>query len=1207
MKFVQSVCKLVNLATILGLLISSCSQEDSQFSVVFQWAVDTPTPGEFEVRGILKLPDGGRLTSSPPTITYFGPNTEISFQNVPFGEDRIVEIAFYPVDGANQQPRYFGQSAPFSFKAGQNLQVPVAINLVDAPGLIKPQSAETLRVVNAQNGRVSTPELLLEVTARGAEGFEVAQNFDFAVGEVQILNPQRQNNSDTFRFSYNLNSTRDECDPDKGGNPQICEGLRRIFVRATRNDLKSGASDTSVTLDTTAPLAFDLEFSPPAARIDTEVLLSFTATEPLATTSTAASLVFEWVAEDPGFTFFRADGTRYTYRLIVDPANFSAESLFELRALNLTDLVGNNNRVEVSQTENGPVLTVDSSKPQISLRVTPERVGPTGTISAVVNINEPIADRVGVRIGSLDFTCTPSNPKVARCTYQLKGNELSNSSSIETLSVVASVADLAGNASTSEQPIILDFRPPIVRSAQFSPSRVRLGIDTTLLITLDESLDSTSGNPVLFWGTSGNPGFTQASIDGNTLVYNLSITDSIAEGTYELIGFEGTDVVGNRARVSLSASLLIDSSIPTITISSISPQQANQDDTVQVRFSISEPIPLSQITARLDGSLMTCSPINGQTEYTCSLRPTRPNTLFTKNAFIDLEAVDTAGNVGRASNSTILDFEPPSITNASIRYQTNSNNQLDQVQVATGAQNPGSTKVFVTISFSEEIDTANLASSFTASNGSSTMRFSLPASRASTTTFAEFEVDVSQFLHADGIYTGSITVQDVAGNRATLSVPVSINVDSTANTLLVAQNQVSYIRSPIGNASAETLLGANQERFTIPQGIPFFELGPPDGLDSVSRLPANTFQFRNGQTPSQIRIWGDANSENLLGSATPSRDANFRIYWDRSDLRLDNRDFAQVWVTGIDIAGNESAAVAIHNSWFVGSTANAGEESHEVQSASEAALPLAPQSRLSVAGTTDGLDNQVSSVRAEHVWTDRTTRTNPPSLGSHAMVYDSARGKVVLFGGQSPGRNADTWEWDGLVWKDVTPDVGNPPVRMQHAMAYDSARGVVVLFGGRDLESFADTWEWDGTTWREVTPPSGNPPARYRHAMVYDSSRRSILMFGGSPNNNSTLADTWAWDGSTWTNVTPSGSNPGARQEHAMAYDSHTARVLLFGGSSGETISSFTYNDLWSWNGSSWTPIQNFPPLDLARRAHDMVYDHANRRLVCIRRKFETS
>src|SRR5437762_13881436 len=71
----------------------------------------------------------------------------------------------------------------------------------------------------------------------------------------------------------------------------------------------------------------------------------------------------------------------------------------------------------------------------------------------------------------------------------------------------------------------------------------------------------------------------------------------------------------------------------------------------------------------------------------------------------------------------------------------------------------------------------------------------------------------------------------------------------------------------------------------------------------------------------------------------------------------------------------------------------------------------------------------------------------PSQRELHAMVYDARRGKTVLFGGIGSGDLDDTWEWDGVRWRQST-DPFRPPARDDHAMAFDARRGRTVLFGG---------------------------------------------------------------------------------------------------------------------------------------------------------------
>jgi uncharacterized protein (TIGR03437 family) len=211
-------------------------------------------------------------------------------------------------------------------------------------------------------------------------------------------------------------------------------------------------------------------------------------------------------------------------------------------------------------------------------------------------------------------------------------------------------------------------------------------------------------------------------------------------------------------------------------------------------------------------------------------------------------------------------------------------------------------------------------------------------------------------------------------------------------------------------------------------------------------------------------------------------------------------------------------------------------------------------------------------------WTQVFPMTGPPTRSSHAMAYDPVHGQVVLFGG-SAGNNLgslnDTWVWDGTNWTEVFPQT-SPPARWGHQMAYDSAHGKVVLFGGLTTNGdiigniYGDTWLWDGTNWTQP-PGTIGPPARFDHAMAYDSSESQAVIFGGFGASGD-LGDTWLWNGSYWTQASPQ-SSPSARSGLAMAYDAGHDQVVLFGGTDDATTQYFS--DTWTWSAPSVAP----PPL----------------------------
>jgi hypothetical protein len=78
-------------------------------------------------------------------------------------------------------------------------------------------------------------------------------------------------------------------------------------------------------------------------------------------------------------------------------------------------------------------------------------------------------------------------------------------------------------------------------------------------------------------------------------------------------------------------------------------------------------------------------------------------------------------------------------------------------------------------------------------------------------------------------------------------------------------------------------------------------------------------------------------------------------------------------------------------------------------------------------------------------------------------------------------------------------------------MTYDAATGNVVLFGGISDRVLADTWAWDGTTWTSQGSAT-TPHVRELASMAYDAATGNIVLFGGTTDGTALrLADTWVW------------------------------------------------------------------------------------------------
>jgi len=220
------------------------------------------------------------------------------------------------------------------------------------------------------------------------------------------------------------------------------------------------------------------------------------------------------------------------------------------------------------------------------------------------------------------------------------------------------------------------------------------------------------------------------------------------------------------------------------------------------------------------------------------------------------------------------------------------------------------------------------------------------------------------------------------------------------------------------------------------------------------------------------------------------------------------------------------------------------------------------------------------------------------------MAYDAAIGTVILFGGNdidSGGDLNDTWTWDGVTWTQQFPRI-SPPPRDSAGFTYNDAAQTVVLFGGSGNTSgdgvvMNDTWIWDGKAkeWAQRFPDSSPSPRRTR--MTYDKATQTIVLFGGDIEQYGCCdvfyADTWIWDGLTWTQQFPA-SSPTARTLNSLTYDAEVDRAILFGGYSEPGVG---LNDTWTWDGTAWTQIQTtFAPSP--RWAQAVTFDPKSRGLI---------
>jgi len=215
----------------------------------------------------------------------------------------------------------------------------------------------------------------------------------------------------------------------------------------------------------------------------------------------------------------------------------------------------------------------------------------------------------------------------------------------------------------------------------------------------------------------------------------------------------------------------------------------------------------------------------------------------------------------------------------------------------------------------------------------------------------------------------------------------------------------------------------------------------------------------------------------------------------------------------------------------------------------------------------------------------------PGPRWGHALVYDSANDRLLLFGGTSDGSTSknDLWQWTrNNGFEQLTPTGPSPTPRQGVVAAYDDARHRLVVFGGvrDDTGATGELWEFAGLQWQQIAPTSPWPADRYDNGQVatYDRLSHSVVIYAGNNASGGVgLDDMWSWDGIAWTRrcTACTGSN---RMASGFAYDPVTGRIVLQGGfTTGEEAGT------WESTGAGFALVD--PDLPPARDTAVLVYD----------------
>jgi hypothetical protein len=224
----------------------------------------------------------------------------------------------------------------------------------------------------------------------------------------------------------------------------------------------------------------------------------------------------------------------------------------------------------------------------------------------------------------------------------------------------------------------------------------------------------------------------------------------------------------------------------------------------------------------------------------------------------------------------------------------------------------------------------------------------------------------------------------------------------------------------------------------------------------------------------------------------------------------------------------------------------------------------------------------------------------PEPRANASAVYDAARERMLIFGGQGRGQNfKDVYALTlgpSPAWSRLDAEGRGPSARAHATAIYDPVRDRVLLFGGRNYWPqtwLSDVWELtlSGTpTWGRLEP-NGSPPPAAKGQAVYDPALDRMILFQGDQGAQHisvwklTLGEAQAW----WSALAVSGTPPSYSPFRAFnaVLDSRRDRIVVTPASA-----------LTLGKHPAWIPLDADPIVFVDWPGITTIYDPVRDRLV---------
>ncbi|RMD98474.1 MAG: hypothetical protein D6814_07490, partial [Calditrichaeota bacterium] len=148
-------------------------------------------------------------------------------------------------------------------------------------------------------------------------------------------------------------------------------------------------------------------------------------------------------------------------------------------------------------------------------------------------------------------------------------------------------------------------------------------------------------------------------------------------------------------------------------------------------------------------------------------------------------------------------------------------------------------------------------------------------------------------------------------------------------------------------------------------------------------------------------------------------------------------------------------------------------------------------------------DHHAFSGRHLSEWIDLTAKSVqvPPAAEDAALVYDSHRHRMILFGGKNDADENmnETWafSFETHTWEKLPVKGEIPPPSEDHVCIYDPENDQLILHGGEDGDTRNILFSLDlkQLQWHDLTDTLS--PWLENHTAIYNSVMKSMVVFGG--------------------------------------------------------------------------------------------------------------